>query len=221
MCLHLDHPLERDPVRAIARPVGEQERRHARIADRADVRAAIAQPDERERMRQHLAHDVEVAAGVVVDREVEQCPALVLEQRVVDPREHGHGHACAHRVGGEAAVELRLELRYWLYRHYEKQHTDVVGIFVVRELETIKSYHDSWQVSGGLRLHDVARAPGLELMAGTHYDRTPAPPGTVTLDQPTFNHIGLHTGARWSTGRYRFGPSYLHYWYDVATVTTR
>jgi long-subunit fatty acid transport protein len=130
----------------------------------------------------------------------------------------------AFMAGGSVALTPQLELgvdaRYWLYRQYQKQHTDVTGIFLVRQLETIKNYHDSWQLSGGLRLHDLAAAPGLELMAGSHYDRTPAPPGTVTLDQPTFNHIGLHTGARWSTGRYRFGLSYLHYWYDIATVTT-
>ncbi|NVB82637.1 MAG: hypothetical protein HOV81_29940 [Kofleriaceae bacterium] len=117
-------------------------------------------------------------------------------------------------------IEVGAELRYWLYRQYKKQHTDVIGIFLVRELETIKNYHDSWQTSGGVRVHDLAPLPGIELMLGMHYDRTPAPPGTVTLDQPTFNHVGLHSGARYTTGRYRFGASYLHYWYDVDTVTT-
>jgi len=68
--LHLHHALERDPARAaIARPVREQERRHARVAHRADVRAAVAEPDERARMHEHLAHGIEVHAGVVEDRE--------------------------------------------------------------------------------------------------------------------------------------------------------
>ena len=116
-------------------------------------------------------------------------------------------------------VEIGGEVRYWLYRQYEKQHTEIVGIFLVRELETIKNYRDSWQTSGGVRVHDVAALPGLELMAGTHFDRTPAPSSTVTLDQPTFNHIGLHTGVRWTTGRYRVGASYLRYWYQIPTVT--
>jgi long-subunit fatty acid transport protein len=116
-------------------------------------------------------------------------------------------------------VEVGAELRYWLYRQYQKQHTDVVGIFLVRELETIKNYHDSWQTSGGVRVHDLAALPGLDLMLGTHYDHSPAPPGTVTLDQPTFNHIGLHSGVRWSVGRYRLGASYLHYWYEIKTIT--
>lgn len=116
-------------------------------------------------------------------------------------------------------LELGVDVRYWLYRQYRTQHTDVVGIFLVKELETVKNYHDSYQPSGGLRLHDLAAAPGLELMAGTHYDHSPAPPTTLTLDQPSFDHLGLHAGARWSVGRYRLGASYVHYWYAVPTVT--
>ena len=116
-------------------------------------------------------------------------------------------------------IEIGAEMRYWLYRQYKKMHTDVVGIFLVRELETIKNYRDSFQVSGGIRVHDLASAPGLELMLGTHFDRTPAPAQTVTLDQPTFNHVGLHTGLRYAFGRYRLGASYLHYFYDIPTVT--
>jgi long-subunit fatty acid transport protein len=116
-------------------------------------------------------------------------------------------------------LEIGAEARYWLYRQYKKQHTDVVGIFLVRELETMKNYNDSWQVSGGVRVHDLAAAPRLELMLGTHFDRTPAPSTTVTFDQPTFRHIGLHSGARYSVGRYRFGASYLRYFYLIPTVT--
>ena len=115
-------------------------------------------------------------------------------------------------------VEIGAEVRYWLYRQYKKQHTDVTGIFLVRELETIKNYNDSWQVSGGVRVHDLAVVPGLELMAGSHFDRTPAPSNTVTFDQPTFRHIGLHTGARYKFGRYTLGASYLRYWYLIPTV---
>jgi len=116
-------------------------------------------------------------------------------------------------------IEVGAEGRYWLYRQYKKQHTDVVGIFLVRQLETVKNYNDSWQVSGGIRVHDLASLPGLELMAGSHFDRTPAPTATVTLDQPTFRHIGLHSGARYTVGRYRFGLSYLRYFYLIPTVT--
>ena len=78
------------------------------------------------------------------------------------------------------------------------------------ELRTPKHYGDSWQVAGGVRVHGLAAAPGLELLVGGHYDRTPAPPETLTLDQPTFNHVGLHSGLRWAFGRYRLGATYLH-----------
>jgi long-subunit fatty acid transport protein len=116
-------------------------------------------------------------------------------------------------------LEVGAEARYWLYRQYKKQHTDVVGIYLVRELETIKNYNDSWQVSGGARVHDLAAVPNLELMIGTHFDRTPAPSSTLTLDQPSFKHVGIHSGARYTVGRYRIGASYLRYFYDIPTVT--
>ncbi len=116
-------------------------------------------------------------------------------------------------------VELGAELRYWLYRQYERQRTEVAGIFLVRELETMKNYRDSWAASAGLRVHSLRAAPRLELMAGVQYDRSPAPPRTVTLDQPSFSHPAVHGGARWRAGRYRFGASYVHYWYLVPTIT--
>jgi long-subunit fatty acid transport protein len=115
-------------------------------------------------------------------------------------------------------VEIGSELRYWLYRQYDVQHTDVNDIWLVREIETRKDYRDSWSVSGGVRVHDVPAVPGLELMLGTHYDRTPAPTKSVTLDSPSFTHIGLHSGARYQIGRYRLGLTYLHYWYLVPDI---
>jgi long-subunit fatty acid transport protein len=116
-------------------------------------------------------------------------------------------------------VEVGSELRYWLYRQYERQHTDVVGIFLVRELNTEKNYGDSWEVAGGVRVHDLAAAPGLDLMAGFNWDKSPAPPKTVTLDQPSFTHWGAHSGARYSLGRYRLGASYIYYRYLIPTIT--
>jgi long-subunit fatty acid transport protein len=117
-------------------------------------------------------------------------------------------------------VEVGGELRYWLYRQYTHQHTDVTGIFLVRALDTEKDYNDSWETSGGVRVHDLPCAPGLDLMMGAQYDKSPAPAKTLTLDQPSFSHFGLHSGARLSLGRrYRVGVSYIHYWYFVPTVT--
>jgi long-subunit fatty acid transport protein len=116
-------------------------------------------------------------------------------------------------------VELGSEFRYWLYRQYDRQHTEVVGIALLRELDTQKNYKDSWELSGGVRVHDLRAIPKLELMLGTQYDKSPAPPQTVTLDQPSFSHLGLHSGARYQAGRYRLGASYIHYWYDIPTIT--
>lgn len=116
-------------------------------------------------------------------------------------------------------IELGGELRYWLYRQYERQHTDVVGIFLVRELNTEKDYSDSWELAGGVRVHDLAAAPGLDLMSGFNWDKSPAPPKTVTLDQPSFTHWGAHAGARYTLGRYRLGASYIHYRYLIPTIT--
>ncbi len=115
-------------------------------------------------------------------------------------------------------LEVGAELRYYLYRQYDRQRTEIEDIFLITELVTEKNYRDSYQLSGGVRVHDLAVAPALELMLGGHWDRTPAPPQTVTLDQPTFSHAGLHTGLRYTHGRHRFGATYVHYWYDIPTI---
>lgn len=130
----------------------------------------------------------------------------------------------AFMAGANVDITPKLELggegRYWLYRQYQEQQTHVVGIFFVSELDTPKDYHDSWEFSGGARLHDFLDAvPDLEVMAGMQYDHSPAPTSTETLDQPSFSHFGLHSGVRYSFGRWRVGASYLHYWYRIPTIT--
>ncbi|HEY4239715.1 MAG TPA: outer membrane protein transport protein [Kofleriaceae bacterium] len=116
-------------------------------------------------------------------------------------------------------VEVGFDFRYWLYRQFQNAHTDITGIFLIRTLDTPKDYHDSQEISGGVRVHDLAFAPKLDLMAGLQYDHSPAPPETVSLDSPSFSHVGVHSGARYTFGRYRVGFSYIHYWYDVPTIT--
>lgn len=116
-------------------------------------------------------------------------------------------------------VELGTEARYYLYRAYKEQLTLVNGVTFTDRLVTPKNYTDSWQLAGGVRVHDLRQAPALELMLGGHYDKTPAPKETVTFDQPTFSHIGLHTGARYQLGRYRLAATYVHYWYVIPTTT--
>lgn len=112
-------------------------------------------------------------------------------------------------------LEVGVEGRYYLYRSYKEQVTQLNNIPFAQELRTPKNYTDSWQAAGGVRVHDLASAPALELMAGTHYDKTPAPKETVTFDQPTFSHFGLHAGARYQLGRYRLAATYIHYWYRI------
>jgi long-subunit fatty acid transport protein len=114
-------------------------------------------------------------------------------------------------------LELGGELRYWLYRQYRSQRID--GVPILGTIETPKHYRDSWEASGGARIHDLAAAPALELMAGVQYDHSPAPPETVSLDQPSFSHWAAHGGLRYQLGRYRLGASYVHYWYQVPTIT--
>ena len=109
-------------------------------------------------------------------------------------------------------LEIGAEVRYWLYSQLKTQHTDVMGISLLTALDSPKNYSDSWQLSGGVRLHTVQ--PGLEAMLGLHYDSSPAPDSTVSLDQPSFNHVGLHSGLRWSfKEHYRVGLTWAHYWY--------
>jgi long-subunit fatty acid transport protein len=116
-------------------------------------------------------------------------------------------------------IEIGTEFRYWLYRQYDEQRTDIMGSFLIRELTTQKDYKDSWQIAGGVRIHDLAKAPGLDLMLGGHKDTTPAPTKSLTLDSPTFSHVGIHSGVRYSRGRTRYSLTYLHYWYDVPVIT--
>ena len=116
-------------------------------------------------------------------------------------------------------VEVGADLRYLFYRQVKTQHTQIDDLELITSLDTPKNYRDSWQVSGGVRVHDLRWVPRLELMLGVHYDRTPAPGSTVSFDQPSFSHAGFHTGARYTLGeRYRLGLTLLHYRYLVPTV---
>lgn len=116
-------------------------------------------------------------------------------------------------------IEIGLEARYWRYRDYQQQRSDVDGIFLVRELVVEKQLDDAYQVSGGVRVHGYSALRGVELMAGAHYDTAPNPTRTLTLDQPSFDNVGVHAGARLQLGRYRAGLSYVHLHYRVPTVT--
>lgn len=115
-------------------------------------------------------------------------------------------------------VEVGAELRYYFYRQFKEQRTelkdiDLLKTFKIEELVSPKNYRDSWQISGGVKVA-LPPHPALELMLGMHFDRTPAPDNTVSAEQPSFNHIGLHMGARYRLGRrYRLALTYARYFY--------
>ncbi|MCA9664239.1 MAG: outer membrane protein transport protein [Myxococcales bacterium] len=115
-------------------------------------------------------------------------------------------------------VEIGAELRYYTYSSLKEQRSKIDGINLISELVVPKDYSDSYQVSGGV-LVKLPPHPQLELMAGVHWDKSPAPNRTISLDQPTFDHLGLHTGVRYRWGRYRFGMTFAHYWYFRRDVT--
>lgn len=116
-------------------------------------------------------------------------------------------------------VEIGVDFRYWLYRQYKEQRSQLEGLPLgISELVTPKNFHDAVQLSGGVRVHDLAAVPGLELMLGGHYDKTPAPPQTVTLDQPTFSHAAVRSGLRYSHGRYRLGATYLRQHFFIPEI---
>jgi long-subunit fatty acid transport protein len=116
-------------------------------------------------------------------------------------------------------LELAVDGRYYLYRQYDESVIDTEGVLFVDKLVSPKDYGDSWQLSTGGRIHDLAAVPALEGFLGLHYDKTPAPTSTVSIDQPTFTHWGIHLGARYELGgRYRLGASYIHYWYLLPEI---
>ena len=70
-------------ARVVATPERQQGRGEARITDRADVRSAVAEPDDRVVVSEHLSRGVEVPVVVVEAREIEERVAAVAEQVVV------------------------------------------------------------------------------------------------------------------------------------------
>ena len=70
------------PRDAVASPVGKERGRRAGVADHGHVRSRIAQPQHGVGVEQHLAHLVEAAAVVVLERVVQKGPAAIGDQEV-------------------------------------------------------------------------------------------------------------------------------------------
>lgn len=110
-------------------------------------------------------------------------------------------------------LEVGLEWRYFVWRQLKQQRTTVEGIDLIDELVVPRRYIDSIHIGGGVRVQPPWLAD-LELMLGMHWDTTPAPDPNVSVEQPTFTHVGLRTGVRYRVARsLRLAASYVHYWY--------
>ena len=112
-------------------------------------------------------------------------------------------------------LEVGGEFRYYFTSMVRDQHTTVEGIALIKELITPKNLRDYYQVSGGVNIKPQLNLPvKLELMAGLHYESSSAPRNTITVEQPSFAHYGIHLGVRASFARrYRLGLAYWHYEY--------
>ena len=100
----------------------QEERRDARIADGTDVRAAVPQAWQRQRMRQHGVDVIQAELGVVKDREVQKLRALVFQQRVVDRFQWRDPSAL--RFGTQRGLNARLIV--WGLGHAEQPHREKV-----------------------------------------------------------------------------------------------
>ena len=112
-------------------------------------------------------------------------------------------------------LEVGGEFRYYFTSTVEDQKTTIVGIPLLKELVTPKNLRDYFQVSGGINIKPTLKLPvKLEIMAGLHYESSSAPRDTITVEQPSFSHYGVHFGARCQfLDRYRVGLTYWHYEY--------
>ena len=94
--------------RALVRDFGEVEHLQvsrkgpADFVSKADMRAAVAQPDQRIRMAEHLLHRAEIAIAVIAERPVEDRLAVILQQQIVNQ---------FRRVGAAAPAHFRLAQR--------------------------------------------------------------------------------------------------------------
>jgi hypothetical protein len=99
------------------------------------MRAAVAEPDDRERVLEHRVDRVEVAARVVEEREVEEAPPLVLEHEVV--RDRLGRTALARGDGADAPFGARLVVRRIAEREELVPGAQQVGEERVRRLDLL------------------------------------------------------------------------------------
>ena len=119
-------------------------------------------------------------------------------------------------------MEVGIDARFWLYNLYREQKVtplydpDAEGTEVIGEadLSADKHYRLSYEVALGFVFRPLRRHPGLELLLGASYDRSPIPDETFSLDNVTLNSWNVAAGVRWAVNRHwRVAVTYAAYLY--------
>lgn len=119
-------------------------------------------------------------------------------------------------------IELGVDLRMWFYQVYEVQRVTPVydadntkePLFTEEALSVDRDYSLSYEIAGGVLLRPFASLPGLELMAGVSFDKSPIPDETFTMDNPSLDSLNFAVGARWAVSKHwRVSFSFMSYIY--------
>ena len=119
-------------------------------------------------------------------------------------------------------IEVAIDYRIWFYSVFETQvikpsyDPNQPGEEPLTEagLSRAKNYRLSHEIGLGLLFRPLPAHPGLELLTGLSYDRSPIPDETFTLDNPSLSLVQLGVGVRWqATERLRLACSYMLFLY--------
>jgi len=115
-------------------------------------------------------------------------------------------------------VEIGLDYRLWLYNLLGRQTIEPIYDPTVPGREPMttdslsknKDYGPSWELAAGVLWRPLRARPGLELMLGAGFDKSPVPDRWFSLDNPAMNQLCVTAGVRWQvTRRYRVAATYL------------
>jgi long-subunit fatty acid transport protein len=125
------------------------------------------------------------------------------------------------------SLEISGDLRTWHYQLFGRQRTipvydpDQPGNEVIDEnnLSSDKSDRLSWEVALGV-IWRPSFLPGLDLMTGFSYDRSPVPDQTFSMDNPALSSFNFGVGVRYRfADHWRVTLAYLHYEYISRDIT--
>ena len=131
-------------------------------------------------------------------------------------------------------LEIGLDYRLWLYTLFKKQtlrpfydadDPDTLEEPLTEEqLSREKNYNLSYDISLGFLVRPaLRRLPGLDLMAGVSFDKSPIPDETFTIDNPSQDQLVFSAGVRHSWRHWRLAATYMltfHLNRDVRTSET-